>query len=356
MKCGKCLHRVVLVSLLSWPYVQSDESRTCQADGEACADLSNTLSIPSAVAVIPHWVPKDEKAKKVRRKLLRRTLSSISNLSGVHFSIFLVTNEREPGLDPLLTEQIVITKPQCMRNTHHHELCMPWEAVKALRFAATRGALRSCNLDTTAICGDLQFDYYMYIEDDLDINSSTFVFWRENVEGLYKRGYLLLPYRTETDGASLTDCFDVACMERTEALRDRASEEVYLRPDNPYAGCWFMTKEQFRDYTSGVEWSFALKDRERPSYMLGTERQVWGTREQAAGGLLWDPQLGPRRALTHLRLPVVHLAPPSGTASGRVRFHTIDEYRDKVDACVQGRAKCKALFAKERPFVSRSGG
>jgi len=355
---------VVLICLVS----AAGQEPTC-ASGSASKQKCLAKPGKTAVAAVSHWSP-DEKAQRVRRvAALRQTLQALISFRGVQTTVIVLTNQQVPEIEDLHVEQVVKANPRCAPKQRPN-LCMPWEALTALRFMSTKGVTSSCDLVNEAVCGELQYDYYIYLEDDILIPADSFEFWAKHVEDLYLHDYLLLPHRREsTTAGALTDCFDDGCVLRSRAILDKDGppgfygadlrDRVFLQPDNPYTACFLMTRSQFRDYVDGVEWNARKKDWQRPSYSLGGKKQVWGTREQAAGGLLWDPRFGPEKALTHLRIPVVHLLPLTSVSNrtDNQYHHVVQpvEYERKVDHCWKNAGTCRPLLRDARQRRRRRG-
>eukprot|EP00927_Polykrikos_kofoidii_P017110 TRINITY_DN17769_c1_g1_i1.p1 TRINITY_DN17769_c1_g1~~TRINITY_DN17769_c1_g1_i1.p1 ORF type:complete len:488 (+),score=91.34 TRINITY_DN17769_c1_g1_i1:42-1466(+) len=326
----------------------------------AASSSSTPIAARKVLAGVTHWVTDGDK-KKLRKDALKKTLRALHLLPGFETRVILLSNKRVAGLGSLVSEQVEVKNPRCTKQ-QTNDLCMPWETLRALRFWSTGGVNAACDLEKKGACGNLVHDYYIYIEDDIEVPAASFAFWAAHVDALYSRGFLLTPHRREaTSPGSLTDCFDIDCMERTVAVfDDEAAEDafpdlqsrVFLRADNPYAGCFFMTREQFTDYVGGVEWSLLLKDRNRPAYLLGGVRNVWGTREQAAGGLIWDPRFGPEKVLTHLMLGVNHLVPPG--SNGLVLFEKVSSYEKKIDRCVRNLRQCKSVSQERKSLTKGS--
>mmetsp|Transcript_50358 Transcript_50358/g.93129 ORF Transcript_50358/g.93129 Transcript_50358/m.93129 type:complete len:414 (+) Transcript_50358:104-1345(+) len=233
----------------------------------------------------------------------------------VEVDVLLVTNERVEEAEPLVLDQILRPHPKCHAH-YQNNLCVPWEAVGILRKVALTG--RMPGNDTFDLSGphltELEYDYFMYWEGDMEIPADSFNFWRMHVEDLYDRGYLLLPYRLEvwrgsgsvifTDWVSPGEhtCgyayFDDRPPAGTEYEDFRDS--VYVRIlCNPYAAGWMLTKRLFLEYNATTAW-------DEPNHpALGGS---WWLREAATIGLLTSYRYGrgSRPVLNHERIYTRH--------------------------------------------------
>eukprot|EP00747_Dinoflagellata_sp_TGD_P193959 gnl/TRDRNA2_/TRDRNA2_60804_c0_seq1.p1 gnl/TRDRNA2_/TRDRNA2_60804_c0~~gnl/TRDRNA2_/TRDRNA2_60804_c0_seq1.p1 ORF type:complete len:379 (-),score=29.75 gnl/TRDRNA2_/TRDRNA2_60804_c0_seq1:123-1259(-) len=328
---------------------------------------SKPVSQSTALAVVAHWAY-DQSGRHKRTKGLRRVLLALSSFD-VRMRVLLVTNHLVPEVDDLVAKQVVRPDPRCGPRIRE-QLCMPWEAIRALRKESS-GQSTSCDLDGWAVCGSLAYDYYLFMEDDIMIPPDTFSFWKRHVDGLYSLGYLLLPYRRERwPPDRLTDCFDFGCPKRTRAAWDRDGakalydnlwERVYLKPDNPFAACWLMTRAQFQDYLASDEWNPRRKNMSRPYLIVEQKTAGMSVRSQASGGLVWDPHFGPDTVLTHLKMPVVHLFSPwmakspasknflreanaTRRSSGYGAWLAL--YEEKVKSCISNIESCRVLTSR----------
>lgn len=309
-----------------------------------------------ALAAVIHFEKPGVQGSKGREGGLRRTLDALSSLA-VPVKILLVSNVAQPNVADLVSEQILRPTPQC-GPAYQNGWCMGWEAIAVLREHASTGR---CDLGRRALCGPLAYQYYLLVESDVEVPAPTFDFWRARADRLFGRGYLLLPHRRDLVADqpwSLTDLFRPDHANRTVAVVDGAADaeldenprdRVYIRPGNPYAGCWMMTRAQFAVYMEGSEWNYTRSHYEQKAFMP-FEGSMWGLladpryepekKAQAPG--VTNPEFRATRALTHLRMPVYHQFPMHGS-----EFHTntfTDAYfRRLVDDCVEGRGPCETI-------------
>lgn len=289
------------------------------------AFLAEAPPSDSAVAAVPHWHYGRLEKDAIRRETMFRVLRALAAYP-VHMEVLLVVNAAVPGIPAsLVTRQVVRSKPRCAPGfTRNH--CLPWEAIYAMRdYARERAAAPAAAGPPSGSEGGLPFGYYLLTESDVTIPASTFDFWRRRADGLYKRGYLLEPYRVEhrlNGQRVLTECrVDTECLKYGHALRDAAApaaagdllealDPIYLRPPDPSAGSWMLTQLQFLDFLSGN--------------CSAWETMAWSGKEGYPGeaathapalhvnGNPWFGSYGPwfnNNSLTHLRMPAVHHHP-----------------------------------------------
>jgi len=315
---------------------------------------SAAMEKKSVLAVISHYVPGKAGGEARRNHALRETLAAMHAWPGVDLTIYVLTNKIVEGLRGTVKDQVLISEEPVCSETWKHKFCVPWEAIRVLRSASTGGK------PTTKLGYELVdepvYDAYIYSESDIIIPETTFHFWRYHVDTLYKRGYLLLPMRAEdkilTSDVIAVDCFTQDCVNKTEVLRDDEESAIalystsrdrhYLRPFNPYSGCFMMSNLQFKDYLESPMWNYREIWKHKYS--------PWGVRETAASGLLWAPGFGKETGLTHLKMEVWHQIPMNGVGKGDPKnridptsFHRVDEYHDKVTECLNGTQRCGKL-------------
>jgi len=311
----------------------------------------------SVLAVVAHHVPAKAGGEARRNSALKETLKAMQEWPLTKMTTYVLTNKlvENAHVKDMVTGQILVSsdEPVCSE-TWKHKFCVPWEAIRALR-SASAGGEPTTKLGFELV-GEPKFDFYVYTESDIIIPEPTFHFWHSHVDALYKRGYLLLPMRAEdkllTNDVIAVDCFDAECVNKTEVLKDDDKDSLklyktsrdrhYLRPYNPYSGCFLMNKDQFTDFLHSPMWDYH-KVREN-------KFSPWGVRETAASGLLWAPGFGKDAGLTHLKMKVWHQIPMNGVGKGdpkaRIdpsRFHRVDEYHDKVSECLNGTLQCGQL-------------
>jgi len=302
----------------------------------------------SVLAVISHYVPGRIGGANRRNAALHETLTAMHEWPRVDLTIYVLTNKIVEDVSDMVKDQILVSsdEPVCSE-TWKHKFCVPWEAIRVLR-SASAGDEPTTKLGYE-LKGEPVYDAYIYSESDLIIPETTFHFWRYHVDTLFKRGYLLLPMRAEdkllTNDIIAVDCFKEDCVEKTEVVRDDETgpmalyktdrDRHYLRPYNPYSGCFMMSKAQFKDYLDGPMWDYRK--------IRAANYSPWGVRETAASGLLWAPGFGKEAGLTHLKMRVWHQIPMNGVTKGDPKaridpssFHRVDEFQDKVTECLNG--------------------
>ncbi|CAK0821179.1 unnamed protein product [Prorocentrum cordatum] len=222
---------------------------------------SARMEMKSVLPTISHFVPGRSGGATRRNAALHETLTAMHEWPRVDLTVYVLTNKIVPEVKHMVKRQVLISsdEPVCSESWKHR-FCVPWEAIRVLRSASTGGA------PTTKLGYELLaepvYDAYVYTESDIIIPETAFHFWRYHVDTLYKRGYLLLPMRAEdkilTPDVIAVDCFTEDCVNKTEVLEDKDEKNLalyktsrdrhYLRPFNPYSGCFMMSKLQFMDY------------------------------------------------------------------------------------------------------------
>jgi hypothetical protein len=311
-------------------------------------ERSPDMEKKSVLAVISHYVPGRIGGANRRNAALHETLTAMHEWPRVDLTIYVLTNKVVEDVSDMVKDQILVSsdEPVCSE-TWKHKFCVPWEAIRVLR-SASAGDEPTTKLGYE-LKGEPVYDAYIYSESDLIIPETTFHFWRYHVDTLFKRGYLLLPMRAEdkllTNDIIAVDCFKEDCVKETEVIRDDETgpmalyktdrDRHYLRPYNPYSGCFMMSKAQFKAYLDGPMWDYRK--------IRAANYSPWGVRETAASGLLWAPGFGKEAGLTHLKMRVWHQIPMNGVSKGdpkaRIdpsRFHRVDEFQDKVTECLNG--------------------
>jgi len=325
---------------------------------------STTAGMGGIVAVISHWQSGGENLKK-RVNALNRTIQAIRSL-GVPSKIVVATNGDFGYFNDLAVRHVAYPKPMCNK-TFQSDLCLPWEAIKLLRVLSSRLVLEpDCWLEVMGACGPPSYDYYMYMEDDIEIPATTFNFWRKHVSHLYSRGFILSPLRVEPQTKLLSDCFDsfgsncsgVTCpvvdTEGPSSSFLTAQEKIFVKMPNPYSASFLMNKEQFMDYLASREWDF---DRSMTFIWGGVRAETmpllhglpFDPREGASSGLMGAyPPWGVRhQPITHPNMVVYHQVAMWGENKFFDNKH-YDMLSAKVAPCVQDPVNCLSLSQIEQ--------
>jgi len=116
------------------------------------------------------------------------------------------------------------------------------------------------------------YDYFMYVEDDIEVPYNVIERWRKDSIVLAPKGYMRGFLRKETDGKAeyAADQKDVMTYKNIVLV----SGEPYLHPLNPYQGFWIYSKTQMMRFMESNCW----RDGNKPE---------WGIRERAAAGMIW---------------------------------------------------------------------
>lgn len=99
-----------------------------------------------------------------------------------------------------------------------------------------------------------RFDYYMYLEDDIEVPWSTFEAWKRGARAVERRGFVRGFLRVERDreGVALSSDW-------RSPMHDPGSVNIdgcdYIRPDAFYQACWACTASQMRRFVGSRAWS-----------------------------------------------------------------------------------------------------
>jgi hypothetical protein len=97
------------------------------------------------------------------------------------------------------------------------------------------------------------YDYFLYIEDDIYIPWSTFNSWLERAPRLDAQGYILGFLRVEKDDKGRTVSTD--WMQRVARPRLIAvSGQAYMHPSAFYQACWLYSQERMREFVRSSAW------------------------------------------------------------------------------------------------------
>lgn len=127
------------------------------------------------------------------------------------------------------------------------------------------------------------FDYFMYIEDDILVPWDAFDAWRAEEPELDRRGLMRGFLRVETDErgrAVATDWFSTVTRPVAFAIGGRR----YVRPESFYHACWICGRGRMRWFVASEAWSRGFH---RWSSVVRAHRRLRGvnyTREYSAFG------------------------------------------------------------------------
>jgi hypothetical protein len=125
-----------------------------------------------------------------------------------------------------------------------------------------------------------EYDYFMYVEDDIAVSYDSLLKWREDSIFLDDYGKIRGFIRTEVNAKNELVSSDykkpIKCKEIVFI-----DEKTFIAPANPYQGFWFYSKKQFDGFYGSECWVSGNCD--------------WGVRERASAGMIWkdsEPQEG----------------------------------------------------------------
>lgn len=117
-----------------------------------------------------------------------------------------------------------------------------------------------------------EYDYFMYLEDDISVTYEALRKWREDSVLLYKYGKIRGFIRCEenndheivsTDYLEKIKCNQIGCF----------GGKIFFKPKNPYQGFWVYSKEQINKFIESMCWHDGNCD--------------WEVRERASAGMIW---------------------------------------------------------------------
>jgi hypothetical protein len=228
---------------------------------------------------------------------LQHTLQIFSTYP-VNAKVLLASNRHVYGLEAssMIAYQVVQPTPRC-NDTLESGYCLGFEA---LRFLLLYGRSAS---------KALLYQYYMYLEADMEIPVSTFNFWASHTARLWSHGFWLRPHRREVHRGSdvVTEWLRPECTLR--GVQDTTAASSYYVDQSErvfiggascefYTGSWMMTQAQLG--------SLLTSDLEFPHLADWSRRHgLFQAREVAADWIM--PRLLNLTSLTHPEMPVFHL-------------------------------------------------
>eukprot|EP00927_Polykrikos_kofoidii_P067251 TRINITY_DN62763_c0_g1_i1.p1 TRINITY_DN62763_c0_g1~~TRINITY_DN62763_c0_g1_i1.p1 ORF type:complete len:386 (-),score=41.98 TRINITY_DN62763_c0_g1_i1:247-1404(-) len=335
-----------------------------------CYTSAGYLDEPqNALAAVSFYV---SRFPALRNDALRRCLQALAALKtlspAVAVEVMLVTNKRVHAVSNWVSSQIIVEKPRCGARLENR-MCLPWAALRAIVERSGGDRFKGCKNGNVSSRTAPSFDFYFYLEGDIELPRSSFDFWRKHVDAVHARGFLLMPYRIQRHRV-LSDYFSEGCGHCMSEVRpmwaaSMAAElplvdfgnattpwqeatrqalfhmdHVYFLQSNPYAGSWLMTCQQFHIYVKRRRWDFdrvavintkgsAAVGRPLLSGDCPTPKMPYQIREMAATGLLCDRSYGVSAALSHLNVSVFHLL----AMSEEVTHEPLENLRVRARRC-----------------------
>ena len=218
-----------------------------------------------------------------RLTYIEQVLRMIDGYEFASIDVVIDTNTPEFELDALRFQP---REPVSITRSVHEQLDHPFRLTWQHRVAMEKAI------------GD--YDYFMYIEDDILVPFEALCRWREDSSKLDPLGYLRGFVRYEKNEAGTLVVTDQT---RPARLWNFVSvgREVYYHPRNPYHGFWVCGLGQMRRFMENLAW--------RDGNHAG-----WAVRERAAAGMTWA---NPRRHRTLIPVEV------DGTVPSEVLVHHI---------------------------------
>lgn len=116
------------------------------------------------------------------------------------------------------------------------------------------------------------YDYYMYIEDDICVSDAALHAWHDDSERLAEHGYLRGFVRAEINPDGELVSTDYKKPIGSENLL-RVENHLYIQPENPYQGFWLYSQQQMQTFVASECWQ--------------NGNCGWPVRERASAGMIW---------------------------------------------------------------------
>lgn len=123
-----------------------------------------------------------------------------------------------------------------------------------------------------------QYDYFMYLEDDIAVSFNSLQKWRDDsifLDDYGKiRGFIRIEVNSRNEIVSTDYVRPIRCNEIIVINGKR-----FIKPKNPYQGFWFYSKKQLGEFYSSKCWTNGNCD--------------WEVRERASAGMIWKGEKHP---------------------------------------------------------------
>lgn len=133
-----------------------------------------------------------------------------------------------------------------------------------------------------------EFDYYLYLEDDILVPWSTFEPWARELPILDRHGWLRGVLRVEPDAHGILMASDWyrPVHQPVEYQIDGAQ---YIRPEEPYQACWCCTREQLQRFARSKAWFLGAHRWSHVRARIPKFSGDWFIRERASLGPIFSP-------------------------------------------------------------------
>jgi hypothetical protein len=184
---------------------------------------------------------------------LRAVLEALSQYGFLQVDVVIDTNSLETGKLELGTESLTVEVQ--VHSDLKDPFLLTWKH-------------RAAMLEKLA-----DYDYFMYLEDDLQVPYSALQRWRSDMNTLEETPYIRGFLRTEIDGTGNIVSTDQRYpVSRREFKAVRGA--IWYYPENPYQGFWICSKSQMAAFIQSKAW-------------IDGGDTDWGVRERAAAGPIW---------------------------------------------------------------------
>lgn len=116
------------------------------------------------------------------------------------------------------------------------------------------------------------YDYYMYMEDDICVSDAALQAWHDDSERLAAEKYLRGFVRAETTASGELVSTDYRSRISSRRVL-RIGNRLFVRPNNPYQGFWVYSQQQMQTFVASECWQ--------------TGNCNWPVRERASAGMIW---------------------------------------------------------------------
>ena len=120
-----------------------------------------------------------------------------------------------------------------------------------------------------------EYDYFMYLEDDISVSYDALEEWREDSNLLFKhnkiRGFIRCEENANNEIVSIDYPDKIKCKEIVNI-----DKKIFFRPKNPYQGFWVYSKKQLKKFIKSKCWEDGNCE--------------WEVRERASAGMIWNDE------------------------------------------------------------------
>lgn len=132
-----------------------------------------------------------------------------------------------------------------------------------------------------------EFDYYLYLEDDIRVPWSTFAPWATELPILDHHGWLRGVLRVEPDTRGRLMASDWYRPMHRPVVYEIGGRR-YIRPEEPYQACWCCTADQLHRFMRSEAWSEGSHRSSHVRARVPRFTEDWFIRERASLGPIYS--------------------------------------------------------------------